>query len=306
MTDAPRPDALVLEGIDLETQILIIGGGALGSAIEGGLTIMSFPNVAVLDFDEWEYKNTINNLWPSPPGTPKASHEQFKMDIESYVEDYPEKWDVIITATDSISSRMVAFTRMKPSLGFLDVRTGLMTGTIVRGDAQFMIDNLPKDDETENYECGQIGSIAHSMTIGGFALLRLIEGLKNKWTNQYSQVGFSGLEPTLLLLKGETARNAQGRDSTRSSSTRNPSSSDATNAESPARNASAADTPTGDPMREEKSAMSASELEAFWQTKYPHLSMPELEASLQADDAFQELERLEELRQIGLKNNWTK
>ena len=257
---------------------------------------MRFLNVAVLDFDEWENKNAINNLWPCTPSTPKASHEQFKMDIETYAEKFgsTNRWGIVVTATDSISSRMVAFTRLKPDLGFLDVRTGLMTGTIVRGNAQFMVDNLPKDDETESYECGQIGSIAHSMTIGGFALLRLIEGLKNKWTTQYSQLGFSGLEPTLLLLKGETARNAQEMDSTRSSSSRNPSSSDATNAESPALNASAADTPTGDPMREEKSAMSASELEAFRQAKYPHLSMPELEASLQAEEAFHKLEQIEE------------
>ena len=262
MADAPRPDALVLEGIDLETHILIIGGGSLGSAIYGGLRTMGFLHANVLDFDEWEAKNATNNLWPSAPGTSKASDPKLNMDIETYVDDFQEEpinwgWDIIITATDSISSRMVAFTRMKPDLGFLDVRTGLMTGTIVRGDAQFMVDNLPKDDETESYECGQIGSIAHSMTIGGFALLRLIEGLKNKWTSQYSQIGFSGLEPTLLLLKGETATNAPEMESMRSSSTRNPSSSDATNAESPAQNASAADSPTGDPTREEKSATAA-------------------------------------------------
>ena len=156
MTDVPRPDALVLEGIDLETHILIIGGGSLGSAIYGGLRTMGLL-ANVLDFDEWEAKNATNNLWPSAPGTSKASDPKLNMDIETYVDDFQEEpinwgWDIIITATDSISSRMVAFTRMKPDLGFLDVRTGLMTGTIVRGDAQFMVDNLPKDDETESYE----------------------------------------------------------------------------------------------------------------------------------------------------------
>ena len=188
--------------------VLIIGGGSLGNGMEFALLRLGI-HPDILDHDKWERSNRLNCVNPDEPQVPKGS-THLQLDLEGCLRaDKPlSNYDVIVTATDNLESRSLAYRALKPKLGFLDMRTGLHTATIVRGNSEWMLDHLP-EGETENYGCGQIGSMAHTMTISGLATLRLLEGVKDTWTNQYSQIGIFGKQVTHLSLDDQVAQNAE-------------------------------------------------------------------------------------------------
>ena len=200
-----RPDQTYIKDIDLKAPILIIGGGSLGSAMAGALHRMGFrPDI--VDFDSWEARNRGNNIWPGKPQSKKASAEEFDGPIEQLLAEgtlKEKEWDIVITATDNLESRAVCFNRPKPRQGFLDMRTGAYIAHISLGVNSFEMEaTLPHPGEpVEELSCGERGSMAHTMTVAGVALSRLLNAMNKGFEQEEFQLGFMGNNMTLFQKK---------------------------------------------------------------------------------------------------------
>ena len=243
---------------DESPSVLIVGGGSLGNALNLALSACDIK-ADILDFDTWEASNAMNCVNPGLSGDPKGT-VGLRMPINVWVDQFlltaPPIYDIVVTATDNIESRAEAYINLKPKIGFLDMRTGLHTATIVRGDTEFMLLSLPEEgQETENYGCGQIGSMGHTMAIAGLGMLRLLEGVNEGWTNQYNQLGIFGKEMTLLSMANRYAPNATERDSSQSHSTQETNTTSHATYVSPlAQHVTVSDTNTAETSQSSKSA----------------------------------------------------
>ncbi len=102
---------------------------------------------------------------------------------------------------------------MTPKLGFLNLATGINTATAILGDKKFLLSHIAKDDDStaEDLGCAQRGSLAHTLSVVGLGLSRLLYALKQKaWPNSLIQtsLGITTEKVTALSLSDSTFETA--------------------------------------------------------------------------------------------------